>query len=407
MGPVPSRRRSLHLSLVERAVADAFRRAHWRVVSPRRVGDILPDLLVQRGDRQYAVEIKSSSEIRRDRLIPILSHAILQAKAAAASQSAAPLAVVGVPRVSESLFDNLRSFAAQVAPDVSIGIIDPEGSRIFAGPDLDELNHVSMSSSRSNSIPSVPVSSLQLFSDLNQWMIKVLLSSRIPSDLLDAPRDRISGISELARVARVSVMSAFRCVSALRVHGFVDEHAAVLRLVNIEQLLSEWRAASHKPIRELPMRWLIPGDPKKQLLDAIKSYVNRPDSMIAPGHQQPGERGLPFPRICLGLFAAAEMLGFGFVHGVAPHLYLERFDRRAVEALGLVAAHAGQRADILVRIASFRESVFRGAVSRDGVPASDVLQVWLDVADHPARGASQANEIWRRVLVPLWKADAS
>jgi hypothetical protein len=35
-----------------------------------------------------------------------------------------------------------------------------------------------------------------------------------------------------------------------------------------------------------------------------------------------------------------------------------------------------------------------------------VLQVWLDVADHPARGASQAEEIWRRVLVQLLKTEA-
>jgi len=56
-----------------------------------------------------------------------------------------------------------------------------------------------------------------------------------------------------------------------------------------------------------------------------------------------------------------------------------------------------------VRVPSFRESIFRAAVVRHELPVCDVLQVWLDVADHPSRGASQAKEIWRRVLVPLWK----
>jgi hypothetical protein len=40
-------------------------------------------------------------------------------------------------------------------------------------------------------------------------------------------------------------------------------------------------------------------------------------------------------------------------------------------------------------------------VNVNGVLASDVLQVWLDVAAHPARGAEQAEEIWRRVLAPM------
>jgi hypothetical protein len=47
--------------------------------------------------------------------------------------------------------------------------------------------------------------------------------------------------------------------------------------------------------------------------------------------------------------------------------------------------------------------VFRATVVRNALPVCDVLQVWLDVADHPSRGASQAKEIWRRVLVPLSK----
>ncbi|MGH2597990.1 MAG: hypothetical protein ACRDJ9_01230 [Dehalococcoidia bacterium] len=378
------------------------------MVSQPRAGENRPDLVVQRGDRQYVVEIKISPEARRDRLIPILAQGILQAKAVAAkvSQSAAPLVVIGVPRLSESLFDDLQSFAAQVAPDVSIGIIDSEGSRIFAGPDLQELSKMSFSlpPSGARSLPLIPAPALHLFSDLNQWMIKVLLSPRISGDLLEAPRGRIGGASELAKVAGVSVMSAFRCVKSLKAHGFVDNHARILRLINVEALLAQWRAARHKPIRELPMRWLIPGDPERQLRDAIRSYLDRNNSAAIPGRHH-GERGLPYPRVCLGLFAAAEALGFGFVHGVAPHLYLERVDQRALEPLGLVAAQSGQRADVLVRVPSFREAVFRGTVSREGIPVSDVLQVWLDVADHPARGASQAEEIWRRVLVQLLKAE--
>jgi hypothetical protein len=35
------------------------------------------------------------------------------------------------------------------------------------------------------------------------------------------------------------------------------------------------------------------------------------------------------------------------------------------------------------------------------VPVADILQVWLDVGSHPARGAAQAEQIRRRVLAPI------
>ena len=42
--------------------------------------------------------------------------------------------------------------------------------------------------------------------------------------------------------------------------------------------------------------------------------------------------------------------------------------------------------------------MFRAAVERDGVPAADILQVWLDVSNHPARGKDQADLLRKRVF---------
>ncbi len=97
----------------------------------------------------------------------------------------------------------------------------------------------------------------------------------------------------------------------------------------------------------------------------------------------------PAPRACLGLFAAAESLGFGFVHGIPPYFYLENLDREALSRMGLSPEGAEQRQDVYVRIPAFRESVFRAAVARDGVPVADIVQVWLDVSTHPARGEAR------------------
>jgi hypothetical protein len=104
------------------------------------------------------------------------------------------------------------------------------------------------------------------------------------------------------------------------------------------------------------------------------------------------------PRFCLGLFAAAEVLGFKFVHGVKPHLYIERIDREALRELGLSLQPAGREADVFVRVPKYPEAVFRAALERGGVPTSDILQVWLDVSNHPACGKDQADLLRKRVL---------
>jgi hypothetical protein len=357
-------------------------------------------MLVRRGERQYVIELKSSAEPRRDRLVPLLAQAILQAQAAAAkaqlSPHAKPLAVIGTEHLSASLIDDLRAFAREVAPDVSIGIVDLHGSRVFIGEGLEDLNHVVRESKQQRALAHVRPQ-LHLFSDLNQWMLKVLLSPRIPDHLLRAPRQPLANASDLAKAADVSLMSASRLVSLLRAEGFLDESRG-LELVNIEMLLNRWQRASRKPILEVPMRWIIPGASERKLFDAVRAY-SRPSESQTAGLN----RAVARPRLCLGLFAAANALGFKFVHGVAAHLFVERPDTEMLESLGLAQVQPGQSVDVFVRVPALRESVFRPAVIRDGLPVCDVLQVWLDVADHPARGGNQANEIWRQVLAPLYK----
>jgi hypothetical protein len=87
----------------------------------------------------------------------------------------------------------------------------------------------------------------------------------------------------------------------------------------------------------------------------------------------------------------------------AGHLYLERLDPDALRQLGLSLENPGQKPDVYLRIPDNPEAVFRAAVERDGVPVSDVLQVWLDVRNHPSRGKAQADEIRKKALSQLFK----
>jgi hypothetical protein len=356
----------------ESRLAALFERAGWQVRHHPSALDGA-DLLVRRRGIKYAVEIKSAPEDRSDRLVPLFAQAVLQA-ARAAGEKAAPLAVVAAPRISSRAAAQVMAFAEHYAPDIAAGVIDFEGFALFRGPHLEEMN--APGRDLPLSVRQSVRDSGQFFSDLNQWMLKVLLAPELPDALLSAPRGQYRNASQLARAANVSVMSAFRFVQQLEREGYLHESTPYLRLVRREDLFSRWQALSARTPREVPMRFLLPGDRSVQLR-----------KMLGSG------------RACLALFAAADALKIGFVSGVPPYVYVQRIQPASLaEWKNLRACAPGESPDLIIRQAPAPQSVFRGLVRPQGMAACDVLQVWVDVASHPSRGREQADIIRKRIL---------
>ena len=372
-------------------LAKALQKTGWHVEQPPESADRAADIVALQGKEIYVFELKASSEARKDRAIPLISQAILEAQRAAGqvSDRAIPVAVLASAHVPDSLAEDVKDFALRNASDVGVGVIDASGFRRFVGHGLDALN-----AERSRAIETTrkDVSPGNLFSDLNQWMLKIILSRSIPDSLHSAPRGHYENASQLAEAAGVSVMSAYRLVRQLSEEGFLEAPSR-LRLVRNEELLERWLRASHYRAQETQARWILSGE-KNRFHTALGSYASRTSSSRS-GSKRAAR--VP-PRLCLGLFGAAEVLGFKFVHGVQPHLYIERIDQEVLRDLGLSLEPAGRKPDVFVRVPKYPEAVFRAAVEHDGVPVSDILQVWLDVSNHPARGKDQANLLRKRVL---------
>ena len=359
----------------EGLLADIFEQAGWQVEREPKVDGSELDMIVRHPDGviAYAVEVKAAIEGRADRLLPLFSQAILQSQHGA-GQGAAPLAVVAAPKVSQGAAEKILKFAEHYASNAAAGVIDFEGLRLFRGPHLEGLNaeppHKSSFASKSSRI------SGHLFSDLNQWMLKVLLAPQVPEKLLSAPREQYRNASQLASAAGVSVMSAFRLVQQLQDDGFLYESGPYLSLVRREELFRRWQAASVRSVKEMPMRFLLKGEPRAQLRRMLNSG-----------------------RVCLALFAAAKELGFGFVEGVPSYVYVERIQPANRAAWkDLRPCESGERPDVILRQAPAPQSVFRGLAHPNGMASCDVLQVWVDVSSHPSRGREQAELIRKRVL---------
>lgn len=375
----PSKNRS---EKAEALVADLFETSGWVVDREPDYGRIRPDLIVRRELQCFVVEIKALKEGRADRVIPLLSQAILQAQAQANAidaGNAKPLAIISVENISQSLLKQVSLFVEEYAPNVAIGLVSKWGGRYFRGSGLEELN-VELEDLRWNG--SAPSSQpINLFSDLNQWMLKVLLAPEIPDHLLQAPRQKYQSGFELAEAAKVSPMSASRFLKQLRNEGYLDDSSRYIALVGRAELFRRWRSSSMRPSPELPMRFLIRGPVQEQIRSLVASHEGA---------------------ACLGLFAAADALRLGHVSGVPPYIYvpkLPRPDDRKWRAL--VAASPSEIPDLIVRQALSPESTFRGAVHQNSLIVSDVIQVWLDVANHPSRGEEQADLIYKNALRPI------
>jgi DNA-binding MarR family transcriptional regulator len=379
----------------EDQMAQLLRASGWEVISPPQVpGDA--DLIIRSGNLQYVVELKRAAESRRDRIVPLLAEAILQAQAYAHKiPGARPLAIIASPQLSQSVVDQALAFQQEYAQDVCVGFLDERGFRAFRAEGLELLNSSPQEIERKHSALGDP-KPYPLFSDLGQWMLKVLLAQHIDPRFLNAPRLKIHNASELALVADVSQVSASRLVRQLEAEGFLNQYRDRLELVRVPDLLDEWQAAARRAYKELPCRWVIPGRGEKQFEGALRAYqasLLSQDSSEISGHRN-------FPRVCLGLFAAAEALGLGFVHGVPPVLYVERIVPQLIDQLGISKERAEQ-ADLYLRIPEYKEAVFRAAIDINGVAASDAVQVWLDASNHPSRGKEQADRLREQVLGSL------
>jgi hypothetical protein len=400
--PNPSIDNEAQLQLV---VAELFREKGWKVLNQPHEENFAPDLIASRQGKKMIVEVKRASEGRRDRVIPLLSQAALEAAhySRSLAEHPLPVAVVGANHIPESLAEEAKQFVRERAPDVAVGLVDLEGFRSFAGHGLESLNSERRSA---NSLGSSKLRARapQLFSDLNQWMLKVLLAPRIPESYLSAPRRHYQGASQLAEAAGVSVMSAFRFVEEFSKQGFLESGSGSLRLVRSKELLNRWIAASQRRVLEIPMRWVLHKG-KSAVADALRSYELSNSVPSVGARKSAGLLSSRRPRLCVGLFEAAEALGVGFVHGAKPYLYVERVNEDVLRSLGLSGNSSEEQADIYIRVPGNRESVFRAAVRRDGVPVSDILQVWLDVGQHPSRGREQADFIWRRILSPVFESN--
>jgi hypothetical protein len=187
----------------------------------------------------------------------------------------------------------------------------------------------------------------------------------------------------LAEAANVSIAVAARFVAALEEEGYLDTRHADLRVRSPLEFLQIWTARVGETVDEESVAQFSRGPLDSTEFRALMAVT------ADAGHTMQG------------LFGAAEALGLGRVGGASRYLYLESFEQRALDNLGVVIGGApGPSHNLIGALPAFPRSTFGGSVVRGGQRVTDVIQTWLDACHHRVRGEELAGLIWRKALEP-------
>ena len=356
---------------VTAALAAAFKAAGWKILK----SGSLKDKLVEKGGRRVVLELKVSNGRPR---LNVLEHSLAAAALMAQRQAkdlsdnekdaVEPLAAVGAPRLTSSMVQKLSAFADRYLPDTAWCIVDAAGVRAARGIGLRVVEESLALPPKARVTASTP------FSDLGQWLLKVLFSTGLDPQWIQGGRQKTEfrTARELARYARVSEPVVSVVLRELDSRGFL-ERRPVIRLVDRSRLLRDWTAA-------------VRAKPPAEASAHLNSAPDSPSPL--------NSLGLDAQSSCLGLFSACESHGIDAGTAAPKHVLVRTLSSSTLETLGLRPCKDDDPSRIVVREVSFPESVFRGVLTTLP-PTADGLQCWLDLIEHSEHGTELASDLWR------------
>lgn len=336
------------------------------------------------GRKDYLVILNTVHSARGPELERALADAALRAtrEADRHSDRPIPLPIVAAPALTEKMLDRLQVYAeSHLPPEVADwGAFDLSGSWRFPGfskghspADADVRDPPSATVRKQSPTPNP-------FTDLGQWLAKVLLAEHVDASSLQAPRGPFRNLAQLAAAAEVSLPTASRWAGAMHKEKYLADGPRGISAVRVHELLNRWANAVHG--RQYEDYWAEP---------VLASTADR--ERLARQLAGAGTQG-----VLLG-DEACRRLGVSVVFGAPMQLALPVIDAGVLEDAGLRLAVPDARHAILLRRPRFPEALRRGAVERDGVQVADVLQCAIDARHGHARGLEQYDAIVRHLGV--------
>ncbi len=326
------------------------------------------------GGARLLVEIKILAQMRIQDLIGQLAAGAVQAGHKVGKRGPTPMVVVLAPTLGRKAMQAAERFMGHYLPQNGWAVLDRHGRARICIPSL----NIDTDLPRTPHAPETKSApERRLFTDLNQWLMKILLLPGIDRRLWSGPKEQIGSAADLQRAASVSLDKVYKFLRLMERKDFLRKTPAGFKLVRRQELIELWFAQEKlRPANKLPARNL---------------YGSKPDLRHLAAPNSDREAGV------LGGFAACKALGVlhTSVEAIDIHIampenaYLERFELE----------HCDER-DAQFHLCRTKnpESVFRASASKGKIQVVDVFQAALDVVGHSARGLEQAEHIVELIL---------
>jgi hypothetical protein len=358
------------------------------------------DFVLRRGKKKYAIEVKHSRKIQLA-LSHLLPRGILLLQAARRLRGYIPIVAVVVEKLDQKDIRRMADFIHHFAPEMGWLLVDEYGGGAFKDSDKDQysvlpqLNRQPLMPGGSYELES-PVSYYQKqlsFSDLDQWLLKVLLLGRpgaVPPDYWGGPQGSVANAFQLSKLAGVSPPIANSWVNAMESSGYLKRIGRKKLIpVRPNALIEEWRGQYRfGDNRILPYRSVYPVSETDQYLDDLLEKMKSFDKSISlaiSGHQ------------------ACRLLGIKHSSARSIHIYFWGNVATVANSLGLVPAESPSEADLFLVEPKYPKSVFGGRVIRGSIPICDILQCYLDLYNLPDRGREQADFVYETILTKIFE----
>ncbi len=332
---------------------------------------------LSRDDREVVGRIERTDETSALAVVHALSSVLLQT-------DESQLALVSAPEVTRAVETQLEKFVAEHASERAWGFVDDAGDARLVIPeyDLDERKRNVIVEAGAARIAltthpgSVTVGRNQsLFTDLNQWLLKVLILNHAPPEVWDRPRLELRGPADLSRTDWVDVSQgkAYQFAHTLKDMGYLVWKRGVFRLVEVERLLDSWLAVarSQRPYRT-PVRSLM-GDDVRRVFESNSTQYAFAGAL------------------------AAETYGLRHVSESIEEVYVfDAIDELMEEAMLEVCEDT--RATFYLIRPTDRAAVERAVQLRENHRVVDLIQVALDSSRRRARGPEQADFVVSEIV---------
>ncbi|MEM7390708.1 MAG: hypothetical protein AAF492_00050 [Verrucomicrobiota bacterium] len=310
-----------------------------------------------------------------------------------AGPKVACLLAILLSRFSEKAIRDIKRYMDVYMPELNWLVMDEEGNGCTHVDQVEESFVVErlkqgVTGERPRSSPG------GLFSENNQWLLKILLLAGIGKQYWGGPKELPQSISQLVVASGVSQSSVSSFIAKFESAGYLQRGPRGFRIHRHRELLNDWfHAIKYNRVSPQPLQSLY-GDELKEdvLLASIREYEDKKG-------ENKGQS------LAISHHLGCHLLGAGRSNVRMGWLLIRESSEHVLSSLNLAPSPSAVSNYYVVNI-SVSRSILPGAIMENGVPVCDVLKCYLDVRSSAARGHEQAEFLYERILHPHFSGGA-